>query len=800
MKKRIISIICLLTILIGMFAGCSKEKQQTPDVTKPTTNIQNKDENSSGELKEGYTTVASLKQKYGETDENKMLPLYNLSATEELEIPFKCDALKIDLNDFFSVHTDEKCLDASKVTMLSVVDRDKITTKPLMAPLSNSKTESIWGNVPIYYVKFNYDLESEELKKLEEPMIVPMTIKSEVNAPNVKYNITDGQLSISWSKIEGATSYKIYQRQIIKLFETTNITPTGKEDAYSGSFPMLIAEVDANTFEYQDWLQDGRGGISPSQCIDAVDGYINSYQNRGVNGEYYVTAVKDGKESLFSIGICTSNMNLPKEVASGESILYNTYESEDDLPKNINVLYVDGSVKAHTLTYIAKEDSNMVTYKIDGTQLVGVLTVKGGYNNEETNDDKDSAGGFVVPENDIPQTPSNDVPTINKVENKTETPNTPEETKPNETTPPTETTEPNETIPVEPENETLIEQQIENTKEVVEEGNKETVYVPEDIKVTANSAAEEYLALSLIAGNNEISLAAFPELQTWERLTDVLQEVVYQNPMVLAVTRYSYSYADMVLTVEYDYTADEIKAKQAEIQQEGAKIITEIIDDNMSDAEKRKAIYHYLEDNTRYDDAALENAEKNNFAGVDKSFRDSFTTYGILVKKVGVCQSYAMAFDYLCELANVECIVVTGDMYGYLPHAWNKVQIGNEWFVIDATNNETSLGIEYFMFENPDSIAYALGYIEDDMYYQNGKSYTSQSIEYSKYRDIMMESKEELTQYIKEHAKAGAEIEILAVYDEFDSDDVVEALQQTNVTELGDSIVLCGYVYFEIKK
>jgi hypothetical protein len=164
-----------------------------------------------------------------------------------------------------------------------------------------------------------------------------------------------------------------------------------------------------------------------------------------------------------------------------------------------------------------------------------------------------------------------------------------------------------------------------------------------------------------------------------------------------------------------------------------------------------------------------------------------------------VCQSYAYTFDYLCELAGVDCIVVTGNMMGYLPHAWNKVEVDGEWLVIDVTNNEQSLGIEDFMFENPDAVAYALGYIEDDLYYTaDDNVYHSTNVALSKYKDCIITSTTELDTYIRENAKVGSSVEFLVTYEGFESDDVMAALAKTDIKELGSSIVICGYVWFEV--
>lgn len=831
-KKRLLSILLVCVMLFGMVAGCGKK--ETPQNNKKPA------QSSANEV-----TVAEIKQKYGAKDDGKMLPLYNLDANEPLKISLKYTPE--DERSVFSIHTDEKCLKESEVMLMWGADSYMPTgpktyeVKPIMAPLSGPTTEGLWGNVSNYYIKFNYDITAEKETKLDEPMIVPMSIKSPAEIPNVKYEVKDGNFVLKWTEVKGATSYKVYQRQVIKLLETTNIAPKGKEEAFVGNFPSLVAEVKADTFTYNDWLSDGKEGMTKVESSDVNGGFIISRQNQGVNGEYYVTAVVDGKESLFSEGVSTTSLALPKEFESGTSLLYSTYESANDLPKTVNLIYVDGTVHSHNVSYTTKAGSENVEYKIDGTSMVGVVTVKADTDEIKTDASKpESTGGFVQAENNIPQNAPTNVPTVNdgktsaedikaevsdnkqdkdsdkgnesisdkddknesvndnKVDNKEE-----ESTKPvvddikdnqNNKTDKEETTDENT-------EKTVVEEQIENTEKVVEEGNKESVKVDKDTIVNADNAAEEYLALSMISGKAEISIAAFPEIQNWSILSDVFTKVMYQNPMILGVRSYGYDYGTMTLTVNYDYEVSEMAKKQDEIKAEGKKIIEQIITKGMSDAEKRRAIYDYLEKNTKYDDNALESAEKNNFMGVDDKYKDSFSTYGILVNKVGVCQSYAFTFDYLCELVDVECVTVTGAMYGYLPHAWNRVLIDGEWLTTDVTNNETSVGIKDFMYENPDKVVMAFCYVEDDMYYTSDESgkYKSESIEYSKYKDCVVENKDDLFTYVKDNAKAGEELEFLATYQEFESDDVTEALKEAGVKEIGSSIVLGGYVWVEIE-
>ena len=800
--KKILCLVLACLMVVGIFAGCSQEKPEEP-TEKPSQNEATNPTEKPTEPTGTVVSVGELKNKYGESDAGKLLPLYNLDRNEPLQISLKYTPAND--QDVFSIHTDEKCLDASKVAvMVSPSDYNPTGPKtysvqPIMAPLSNAQTEGLWGGVSTYYIKFNYDIAAETETKLETPAIVAFSIKSPVAISNTSYTMEKGCFTLTWTPVEGATSYRIYQRQVMTgIFEDTNIAPSGKEEAYSGAFPMLVKEVSAETLSFNDWLNDGNGGKSPIAMDNANLPYVNSYQNQGVNGEYYVTAVIDGKESLFSMGVNTAKMDLPKEFDGG-SLLYVTYDGPEDLPATVAIKYVDGSVKTHKVFYESMGGTN-VKYVIENTDLVGLVTVRenGEYIQPEPVK-PDSNSGFVAPENNIEQNAPMDVPTVNDGKGTVETPQEPTETPttPSEPSDATKPTEPSEQ-PQEPEK-SLIEQQVENTEKVLDEANKETFEMPDGITVTASSAAEEYLAWALVAGKAEISLAAFPELQNWSTLTDILNEVVYQNPMILGVRSYAYNYGTMMLTVEYDYTVEEMQQRQTEILAEGKKIISEIITADMDDAAKRRAIYDYLEANTTYDDAACDDAMENNFQGMNQDYRDSFSTYGILVKKTGVCQSYAYAFDYLCELAGVKCIVVTGNMMGYLPHAWNKVEIDGEWFVVDVTNNEKSLGVEDFMYENPDQVAYALGYVEDDLYYTvDDNVYFSTSTTHSKYKDCLITNSTELDTNIREHAKAGATVEFIVTYEGFESDDVSAALAKTDVKELGSSMVICGYVWFEV--
>ena len=55
---------------------------------------------------------------------------------------------------------------------------------------------------------------------------------------------------------------------------------------------------------------------------------------------------------------------------------------------------------------------------------------------------------------------------------------------------------------------------------------------------------------------------------------------------------------------------------------------------------------------------------------------------------LGVCESYAKTYLYLCLLNNVECIIVTGDAGE--DHAWNMICLDDIWYAVDCTWDDTN--------------------------------------------------------------------------------------------------------------
>jgi len=233
-------------------------------------------------------------------------------------------------------------------------------------------------------------------------------------------------------------------------------------------------------------------------------------------------------------------------------------------------------------------------------------------------------------------------------------------------------------------------------------------------RIYANSALSAFLAHNMLAGNETIDLSDFPESANLELLWDTFSEAIYQNPLILHVAGARTFPGSNMLIVEYRMPLDTIIYQQNAIRQIVPRIIAEIITEDMTDLEKSLAINQFLVDTAEYDWDALDNAEQFNFQRVDSRYYDSFTAYGILINGVGVCAGYADAFKLLADEAGLESIVVTGYLEGFLPHAWNRVNINGQWHTVDVTNNANDYLYNIFL-HLPDHAA-RIVLVEDDRF------------------------------------------------------------------------------------
>jgi len=143
--------------------------------------------------------------------------------------------------------------------------------------------------------------------------------------------------------------------------------------------------------------------------------------------------------------------------------------------------------------------------------------------------------------------------------------------------------------------------------------------------------------------------------------------------------------------------------------------LVEFLNKNTSnDFEKVQNYYVWITHHIAYD-------TKSYFSGSEKIY----TSAEVLKRRKAVCQGYSTLFKTLCDLSNIPCEIISGYSkgFGYNPkkleqkkdHAWNAVQINDNWYLIDATwgaghlnmNNKFEASFKsYYFFSPPETFIY----------------------------------------------------------------------------------------------
>ncbi len=152
------------------------------------------------------------------------------------------------------------------------------------------------------------------------------------------------------------------------------------------------------------------------------------------------------------------------------------------------------------------------------------------------------------------------------------------------------------------------------------------------------------------------------------------------------------------MTFTYKYSVKETNIMLMETEN-AAKKIVDMTDENMSDYEKLKFFHDYLVLNTESDD--------------DNPYADS--VYGALVQKKALCEGFAKAFSYLCNLAGIENMIVTG--YTSVDHMWNMVKLEDNWYHVDVGWDQPADILRQLY---PDMILYQY-FLADDKVMENNR-------------------------------------------------------------------------------
>lgn len=555
---------------------------------------------------------------------------------------------------------------------------------------------SSWGNIGTAYLASYRDKETGEL--LDKPEVSIVTFRAELEeTPMLTYTITeDGRVQFRWNEVEGATEYffcvvdKEAERGYNNNMQVLAITENTEWFTEYPEYGSAIVNNDFRIFDISedDWKDERYYEDNLEKYGEPNVPNRREWMDAPMEKGLCVIAVNEEGTSMISniFDISEFSPKLPYSYATytkkenGFVGTARNYETVNTLPSYDYITMCDGYTATKLIDYdtenaymeekrfmLIDEETGELTggstinclcipYRVEGTCFMDEFTVAGigeeGY--DEADFEKDIA--FLVDKEEKLARKSGDV-----------------------------------VFDSSPRFAELRVPQIQEVRKV-------------DTTIFANSALSEYLATNMLGGVEVIDLSDFPEARDANLVTDALLEAYYQNPLILGIQGYRVSRNGNKVRVVYEESLESQAQKQEEIKQKVSEVVGEIIVEGMTDQDKVVAINQYLCDTIVYDEAALANAEENEFMQVDEEFYDSFNAYGALINGRCVCAGYSAAFRLLAQEAGLESIVVTGFLDGTLAHAWNKVKIDDEWYVVDTTNNDN----EYFfnaLLNLPDSVS-----------------------------------------------------------------------------------------------
>lgn len=805
MKGMGIAVLTAAIVIAGI-TGCQEKKEAEQISTQ---------ENESADYVSTQYLADSIKEKYEETSKytfGETIVLTDRGQSFELDIAFDPYEAGIERwEEICSIFQDPELQDLVVPNFTYDKEAKKIIVAPTKYPIGLVSTYGLdtdelsryphggnelfprnqgndWGNLGTMYLAIYRDLETGE--KLDKPLVRIITIEGEIKeSPIVEFRVTeDGRPVFSWEPVEGAKEYVICKVSYRAEGENSITGMSGlatpivitSETSWIGEAPEyddvnMNKEFRYHSLSEDDWKDEVM--LESYKTLYEEEGKV--YRSKYSDYEYCVIALNENGTSMMSNTFSLKDMaaNLPYCYAISTAIENGTNqkqrESVGDMPVYQYITMCDGYTAEKLIDYktedakviverwaFTDEDTTLIEMRditvlripciIEGTAFEREMVV---LEYDEANLKEDLA--FLEEREESVRKKAGDISISSNLNYKDS------------------------------------EEDEEQIRDIL------------DIPVTANSALSEYLARNMLAGVTNIDLSLFPEAASQKILEDAWAEAYYQNPLILGVQGYRVNITHTRMRIVYD-DVDALPAKQQELLAMIPQIVDSIITEEMTDLEKEFAINEYLCETIVYDDAALEDAKSNDFKAVDAKFNDSFTAYGALINGKCVCAGYAAAFKLLAQEAGLDSLVVTGLLEGNLNHAWNKVKIGEDWQVVDVTNNDTEYLSNALLNLSNDAGDKVL--IEDKEYVLDGvlDDYVANNDENEYYRvKERYFSYEEIAEQLVDELKKDGKALLRTEY-ELD-DEVFYSITDAIYEQMDESVRLKGFywmgvIYLEIKK
>ncbi|MCI5586190.1 MAG: hypothetical protein MR383_11760 [Lachnospiraceae bacterium] len=200
---------------------------------------------------------------------------------------------------------------------------------------------------------------------------------------------------------------------------------------------------------------------------------------------------------------------------------------------------------------------------------------------------------------------------------------------------------------------------------------------------------EKYVYRQIYANANDMKTTFTPvEEVNASQLLNIFTAVCYDHPELFWIeTAYGSKYNRNGICIQIELKYNDMAKKQVEYWKKfenEADTIVLAANGLASDYEKEKYVHDILLEKTVYNKSAAYNQ----------------SAYSALVNGQSVCAGYARAFQHIMIKLGIPCYFVGGTAGE--SHAWNIVQLGNEYYNVDLTWDDTGDDGKYDYFNKTD--------------------------------------------------------------------------------------------------
>ena len=266
-----------------------------------------------------------------------------------------------------------------------------------------------------------------------------------------------------------------------------------------------------------------------------------------------------------------------------------------------------------------------------------------------------------------------------------------------------------------------------------------------------HTVASDYTSGENLQGQAEALLSAVGNHDVLRNFAiDSLPEyTVYNSEQLVYAVENGYSPRFGTLSADADAAAVRALESAMSVYETARAALCKITTAESGDYEKLLAIHDYIAEITVYDHELLNLSTSSNTGNTVLSGYRGFGLEGVFIDRRAVCDGISKAFMLMARIEGIETIRVSGKLINgdtVLGHAWNKVRLGNTWYVIDVTGDDLQVSMEtagvtetvemptHMYFLVSDEYASKNGYIED------GYGYPAAYGNYYHYREATLDA------------------------------------------------------------